>query len=90
MLDGTFPLVRWNAVESALQNAQSIADLNGLRSKIETLHVLSKQSHQSLATQRTRLPATASGLTASGASGFKTTLKMVEIGVADQYHRPLD
>ena len=47
----TFPLVRWNAVESALQSAQSIADLNGLRSKIETLHVLSKQSHQSLAMQ---------------------------------------
>ena len=47
----TFPLVKWNAVESALQNAQSMADLNSLRSKIETLHVLSRQSRQSLATQ---------------------------------------
>ena len=51
-MQDTFPLVRWNAVESALQNAQSIADLNGLRSKIETLHVLSKQSKESLATQK--------------------------------------
>ena len=50
-MPNTFPLVRWNAVESALQSAQSIADLNGLRSNIETLHVLSKQSKQSLATQ---------------------------------------
>jgi hypothetical protein len=47
----TFPLVRWNAVESALQNAQSIENLNSLRSKIETLYVLSKQSKQSLAMQ---------------------------------------
>ena len=46
-----FPLVRWDAVESALQSAQSIADLNLLRSKMETLHVLSKQSHQSLSMQ---------------------------------------
>ena len=47
----TFPLVRWDAVESTLQSAQSIADLNLLRSRMETLHVLSKQSHQSMAMQ---------------------------------------
>ena len=50
-MSDTFPLVLWDSVESALQNAQSMGDLNGLRSKIETLHVLSKQSRQSLATQ---------------------------------------
>ena len=47
----TFPLVKWDSVESALQQAQSIADLNSLRSKMEALYVLSKQSKQSLATQ---------------------------------------
>lgn len=47
----TLPLVRWDAVESTLQSAQSIASLNLLRTKMETLHVLSKQSHQSLAMQ---------------------------------------
>jgi hypothetical protein len=47
----TFPLIRWDAVESTLQSAQSIADLNLLRTKMETLLVLSKQSHQSLAMQ---------------------------------------
>jgi len=47
----TFPLIKWDAVESAIQRAQSISDLNGLRSRIETLHVLSKQSRQSLSTQ---------------------------------------
>ena len=47
----TFPLVKWDSVESALQQPQSITDLSGLRSKIETLYVLSKQSRRSLQTQ---------------------------------------
>ena len=75
--------MRWDAVESALQNAQSIADLNGLRSKIETLHVLSKQSKQSLATQN-KSASTVSGLTGRGASGYRSTLNGPGIDEADQ------
>jgi hypothetical protein len=51
VMPDTFPLVKWDSVESALLNAQSFADLNSLRSKMETLHILLRQSHQSLATQ---------------------------------------
>lgn len=47
----TFPLIKWDAVDSAIQSAQSLNELNQLRSKIETLHILSKQSRQSLTTQ---------------------------------------
>jgi len=44
-------LIEWNAISSSISKARTIQDMNSLRSKIEAMRILSKQSKQSLETQ---------------------------------------